>query len=102
MENAMRETLRATAFVALLAMIFPGSADARMICGERDSIIEKLRHAHGERRRVEALTDAGTLMEVFVSPAGTWTIRITAPGGPSCLVSSGEGWRPVVQADGEA
>ena len=39
----MRETLRATAFVALVAMIFPGSVDARMICGERDPIIEKLR-----------------------------------------------------------
>lgn len=98
----MRELLHATALVALLAILFPGPADARVICGERNSIVEKLRQIHDERRRVAAVTGAGTLMEIFVSPAGTWTILVTAPGGPSCLVSSGEGWQPMVQSDGEA
>ncbi len=97
----MRELCRATALVALLAAIFTGPARAQAICGARDPIVEKLRQVHDERRRVEAVTAAGTLMEIFVSPAGTWTVLITAPGGPSCLVSSGEGWRPVALSNGE-
>ncbi len=78
----MRELLHATALVALLATLFPGPADARVICGERNSIVEKLRQIHNERRRVEAVTGAGTLMEIFVSrpaPGRSWSRRRAVP-----------------------
>ena len=41
----------------------------------------------------EPLPATGSLLEVLTSPAGSWTIIVTVPGGPTCLVSSGEGWR---------
>ena len=33
------------------------------------------------------------MLEVFASAeTGTWTITLTMPGGPTCLVASGEAW----------
>jgi hypothetical protein len=47
------------------------------------------------------VTATGSLLEVLASPSGTWTIIVTIPNGPTCLVSSGEGWRsaPVLLAE---
>jgi hypothetical protein len=36
-----------------------------------------------------------------VSPGGTWTIMMTVPGGPTCIVATGKQWEtlPAVVED---
>ncbi len=66
-----------------------------VICGERYALLEQLEQKFSERRTAYGLTADGRLVEVFVGPSGSWTILATAPGGPTCLVSSGAGWQEI-------
>lgn len=63
-------------------------------CAERAAVLERLSAQYHEEPVSIGVTATGSLLEVLASPeGGTWTIIITVPGGPTCLVSSGEGWR---------
>lgn len=37
------------------------------------------------------------MLEVYASPAGTFTVIVTMAGGPACIVATGEGWQPAPQ-----
>lgn len=62
-------------------------------CGARTTILEALRDGYQERPVSRGVTSTGALLEVFAGPSGSWSILVTVPGGPTCLLSSGEGWR---------
>ena len=32
------------------------------------------------------------MVELFTAETGTWTILITMPGGPTCVLGSGQSW----------
>jgi hypothetical protein len=63
-----------------------------MNCAERATIVAKL---VGYREEPEAigLNNDGTLLEVFVSPQGTWTVLVSSPQGQSCIAAVGEAWQ---------
>jgi len=62
-------------------------------CAAREAIIERLSVKYEEAPVSLGITATGSLLEVLASPSGSWTIILTLPGGPTCLVTSGEGWR---------
>lgn len=63
-------------------------------CGPRDALLAALAEGYGERPVGRGVSAAGGLVEILASPKGTWTVVVTVPGGgPTCIVSSGEGWR---------
>lgn len=62
-------------------------------CAARQAVLERLSDSYHEEPVSLGVTATGSLLEVLASPEGSWTIIITVPGGPTCLVSSGEGWR---------
>jgi len=62
-------------------------------CGPREVVLNALQQRHGEKRIAAAVTAAGELIEVLAGRSGTWTILVTAPKGPTCLVANGDGWR---------
>lgn len=62
-----------------------------MNCAERDAIVEKLA-VYQEEAEAIGLNKDGTLLEVFVSPQGTWTVLLSSPQGQSCIAAIGEGW----------
>ncbi len=72
-----------------------------LICGERRDFIDQLKKQHDEKRAVFGLTSNGRLIEVFVGPSGSWTILTSDPTGISCVLDSGEGWRPVAPPQDE-
>ena len=39
--------------------------------------------------------NAQTVMEIFMSPKGTWTVLVTDTTGTSCMTASGEDWQEV-------
>jgi hypothetical protein len=77
---------------ALTLSSMPAAAQAPQ-CANRDAVLERLSAQYHEEPISIGVTATGSLLEVLASPEGSWTIIITAPGGPTCLVSSGEGWR---------
>lgn len=62
-------------------------------CGAREALLERLSSRYAEEPVGLGVTATGSLLEVLASPSGSWTIIVTIPNGPTCLVSSGEGWR---------
>jgi hypothetical protein len=68
-------------------------------CGPRDAVVEGLARTYGETRRSAGIAANNGLLEVFASDeTGTWTITVTTPGGPTCLVASGESYQSMADA----
>lgn len=76
---------------ALTAANLPAAAQAPQ-CGAREAVLERLSDKYGEQPVSIGVTATGSLLEVLASPEGSWTIVVTVPNGPTCLVSSGDGW----------
>lgn len=89
-----------TAALALsLATLLSVSKDAqaqRVPCGDGAGLISHLEKEWGEDPAVIALDAAGRMVRVLANPeTGTWSLLITGPGGPTCLVQSGTAWEPI-------
>jgi len=65
---------------------------APMNCAEREAIVAKLTNYQEEAEAI-GLNKDGTLLEVFVSPQGTWTVLLSSPQGQSCIAAIGEAWQ---------
>lgn len=87
------------AFCVLLAIVAAGAAVALWprpakaeTCEPHDAIVAYLTAA-GEYKAAQGVTKDNDLMEVFVSPSGTWSILITEPGGDTCFYRVGNEWQ---------
>jgi hypothetical protein len=69
-----------------------GPAEAVRICGERDALIEQFAMQHDEKPQALGLGADGGVIEVLVSPEGGWTMLVTYPERPTCVVAMGEAW----------
>ena len=80
---------------ALLAAPAAGQTLPRN-CGTHESVVERLATGYGESRQSIALGANNTVVETFASlETGTWTIIVTSPGGPTCLVAAGQAFQLV-------
>ena len=83
---------------AALAMLAAGCAATATpppvptACGPRADVLAALESQYGERSTAFGLADGDVVIEITVSPAGTWTMLATGPDGLSCVILAGEGW----------
>lgn len=76
------------------ACLLASPALAQGNCADHATVVERLADQWGESRQSMGLAANGSILEVFASDeTGTWTITVTMPGGPTCLVASGEAWQ---------
>ena len=75
------------------AVVSGSAAAAPMMCGDRDQILARLQQRHDESPTALGLSSDGGVLEVLVSPAGGWTILITYPKRPTCVLAVGEAWQ---------
>lgn len=48
---------------------------------------------YGERLTAAGVESGGNLVQVYANTeSGTWTIVVSIPNGPTCIVASGESW----------
>jgi hypothetical protein len=66
---------------------------APKLCGERGQILEGLAQKYEETPQALGLSGDGGVIEVLVSPEGGWTMLITYPRRPTCVVATGEAWQ---------
>ena len=90
---------RSLSLVAALAAIslagIAGIAQAAPQCSSHDKIVDALGNKFKETRRVMGVVNSRAVMEIFMSPQGTWTMVITDTSGLSCITASGEEWQDV-------
>jgi hypothetical protein len=85
----------AAIFAAISLVSIAGIAEAAPQCGDHDKIVDVLGHKFKETRRVMGVVNSKAVMEIFMSPQGTWTMVITDTRGLSCITASGEEWQDV-------
>lgn len=84
----MKYLLAITALAATPAMASP-------ICAPHATLITLLAQEYGESRQIIALDNSGSVVELFASEGGTWTLTVTAPGGETCFVAAGPNYQHV-------
>ena len=83
---------------AILGVLLIGSsfistaAAAQPVCGSHGAISENLNKGYAEAPVSMGVTTSGSVIEVFASETGTWTLVITQPNGLSCLIAAGQDW----------
>jgi len=91
------ELIIAVAIISAL-LVWGSPAKAQMWCGEHKKVASHLSEAFGEAPSSMGLANNGSVVQVFTSVDGTWTIIATTPGGLSCLLASGEAWQKLEKA----
>ena len=63
-------------------------------CAAHEAVVERLADRYGESRQSIGLGSDNSVVEVFASTeTGSWTIVVTRPGGPTCLVAAGQSFQ---------
>ncbi len=87
----MKRTLNVSLVASLL--VLAGTAQAQQHCLPREEAIAQLRQHHGETAHGLGLDKRGrSVLELYVSEKGSWTILVTRTDGLSCITASGENW----------
>ena len=68
---------------------------AAMQCANHDNMAKTLTGKFKEIRRAMGVVNSTAVMEVFMSPQGTWTVVVTDTRGIACIAASGDGWQDV-------
>ena len=84
-------TLISSTLIVLSCGLLASTAVAQSNCAAHELVVERLASGYGESRQSIGLGSDGSVVETFNSlETRTWTITVTTPGGPTCLVASGE------------
>src|SRR5688572_25330456 len=70
-------------------------------CAERTEMVKSLAEQFKENPAAVGVINPTAVIEVFVSPDGSWTILATGTDGKSCVLSAGVGWETNLLALGE-
>jgi hypothetical protein len=85
--------------VALATAAFASGAQAGPACGKRDDILAQLSERYREAPVGIGVAGNGGLIELATAGTGaTWTLLITLPNGPTCLLAAGRDWQPLQTA----
>lgn len=97
MVMTMNDKLLSLTAALFFGAALAGSASAQTRnCAAHADVLERLASGYGESRQSIALGANNTVVEVFASEeTGTWTITVTTPGGPTCLVAAGQAYQSV-------
>ncbi|WP_298370509.1 hypothetical protein [uncultured Bradyrhizobium sp.] len=87
------------AAIVMIATVLGISTSVAETCAQRSDFIALLKDRFGEIEVAQGLSSNGHLVEIFVAPAGNWTILLSRPNGLSCLVDAGEPWLMAPAAD---
>lgn len=81
-----------------LALLLPaGLAQAQNAqCADHLTMQQHLAENWGESRQSIALDAANSVVELYASSeTGTWSLLVTTPGGPTCMIASGNAFEMV-------
>ncbi len=94
----MKTSFFALSFGACLLAADPAAAQAGRACADHQTVVTTLAERYGESRQSIGLASNNAVVEVFASlETGTWTITVTSPGGPTCLVASGQSYQELAE-----
>lgn len=85
------------ALLAATAAPAQSSSQSRT-CAQHSIVVDRLAAAYGESRQSIGIGANNIVVEVFASAiTGSWTITMTAAGGLTCLVASGQAYERLTE-----
>ena len=78
---------------ALAAFFVPAAGQGQSFCAGRHALRDNLAPHHEEAPAARGLAASGQVLELLVSPTGSWSIIISHPTGRSCLMGAGQAWQ---------
>ena len=82
-----------TIFTALAVFLFlNGAANAQTMCAPWEKLAANLKAEYAEKPISNGIVNNGSLIQVFASKNGSWSLVMTDPRGISCLIATGESW----------
>jgi hypothetical protein len=93
----MTRFLLPLAALVAAAIAAPLPASAASQCSTRDSVTRQLTERFGESRQAIGLASEVAVVELYVSPGGSWTLLATDARGLSCVIGAGEAWQAAPQ-----
>jgi hypothetical protein len=84
-----------SALLALAAAATAQPATAGPACGERTSLLAHLDAKFAEKPQIIGLSADGGVLEILASDNGSWTILITYPKRPTCVIATGQAFENV-------
>lgn len=87
----MKHQLLCLSFCAVIAALLGTGLHAQSRnCGSHDRVVSFLAERYGEARQSIGLAANNSVVELFANlDTGSWTLTMTAPGEPTCLLASG-------------
>ena len=80
-------------------MISDASAAMR-VCGERVKMTKMLSGKYQEKPKAIGVSSTGkTVLEVFTSSEGSWTLLLTTAKGMTCIMGAGHSWQDKDQTE---
>jgi hypothetical protein len=92
--------LATVAAAGMLVGASPADAATR-VCGDRHQILKRLEQKHEEIPKALGLSADGGVLEVLVSPEGGWTMLVTYPKKPTCVLAVGQAWQMLQLGGGQ-
>ncbi len=89
--------------IATAILLSAAVARGQERCMSHDEAVDWLQTRFGERVIGRGLTDGGRVMfEIFTGPKGTWTLLVSTPEGPSCMIADGFAWQQLAPSPEDA
>lgn len=95
MRQCIKTTIIVSAISVAMSLAVTAKTFAAPTCGTHDLIASTLATQYNERPLHRGLTPKGTMVEIFSSNAGTFTVVVTIRTGMSCLVTAGTHWQEI-------
>ncbi len=64
-------------------------------CSNHDTMAAELARQFSEQTHAMGLAQDATVMELYASDKGTWTLTVTLPNGMTCLVAAGDNFESI-------
>jgi hypothetical protein len=87
--------MRITAAFLSAFVVGATAPPAAAACGPRAGMIEILKSRYAETQSGVGFVDVGTVVELYVSGEGSWTLLATNTAGLSCIIGSGTNWQGI-------
>ena len=88
-------TLALAALALLLAWPLTARAQGGPCLPRADAIAKLKLHYQEQQVGIGVTARGSSLVELYVSERGTWTILMTRADGISCIAAAGENWSPI-------
>jgi hypothetical protein len=102
-DAAMTKFLFSLAVLAAIQISSAPVSRAAQVCLPHEEVSKALSEQYKESRKGLGLSSPTHVVELFVSPTGSWTLAATDTQGNTCVIASGEAWQdaPLTAAEAE-